>query len=81
MADCRSAYGGSNPSPPFKYKFKSLNCVVLQGKGKVHEPIKGRLRIYIPSDVHKDSAFPFKPKEDVTIRIEGKRLIIEKIGD
>jgi len=55
--------------------------VVLQGKGKVHEPIKGRLRIYIPSDVHKDSAFPFKPKEDVTIRIEGKRLIIEKIGD
>jgi len=53
--------------------------MVLQGKGKIHEPVKGRIMIYIPADVHKDSAFPFEPKEEVNIKIEGKKLIIEKL--
>lgn len=53
----------------------------LKGRGKVHEPVKGRIMIYIPANVHKDSAFPFKPKEDVEVRIEGKKLLIKKINE
>jgi len=53
--------------------------MVLKGRGKIHEPTKGRIMIYVPADVHKDSAFPFKPKEDVNVTIVGKNLVIEKI--
>jgi hypothetical protein len=37
--------------------------------------------LYIPADVYKDSQFPFKPKEQVTVKIdtENDRLIVEKI--
>jgi hypothetical protein len=33
--------------------------------------------LYIPADVVKDSSFPFNPDQEVTVRIEGKRLVIE----
>jgi len=33
--------------------------------------------LYIPADVVKDSLFPFNPDQEVTVRIEGKRLVIE----
>jgi hypothetical protein len=33
--------------------------------------------LYIPADVVKDSSFPFNSDQEVTVRIEGKRLIIE----
>lgn len=52
--------------------------MVLSGIGKIHEPTKGRIMIYIPADVHKDSQFPFKPKDNVKVRIDGNRLIVEK---
>ena len=52
--------------------------MVLSGIGKIHEPVKGRVMIYIPADVHKDSAFPFKPKDNVQITIADEKLIIEK---
>ena len=52
--------------------------MVLQGIGKIHEPVKGRIMVYIPASVHKDSQFPFKPKENVKVMIEGKKLIIMK---
>lgn len=52
--------------------------MVLRGKGRIHEPVKGRVVIYVPADVHKDSAFPFKPREEVDIKIVGKKLIVEK---
>ena len=52
--------------------------MALEGKGKIQEPVKNRVLIYIPADVHKDSAFPFKDKEDVNVKIDGDRLIIEK---
>jgi len=37
--------------------------------------------VYIPSEVSKDSAFPFKPNQKLKVRIdtENKRLVIEKI--
>ena len=53
--------------------------MVLKGKGKIHEPVKGRIMIYIPSKVHQDSAFPFNPKEDVEVKIEDKKIVISKI--
>jgi len=33
--------------------------------------------IYVPADVHKDSAFPFKAGDDVWVTIEDGRLVIE----
>ena len=35
--------------------------------------------LYIPADLMVDSAFPFKPPESVRVRIDGERLIIEKV--
>jgi virulence-associated protein VagC len=55
---------------------------VLKGKARIIVPRRSdRSRtgiIYIPADLIKDSSFPFHPNEQVTIRIEGGRLIIEK---
>jgi hypothetical protein len=35
--------------------------------------------LYIPADVVKDSSFPFEPDQEVVIRIDGKRLVIEEM--
>jgi hypothetical protein len=58
---------------------------MLEGKSKIinrSRKSKGRqydsLFIYIPSDVTKDSTFPFKSDDEVTVRIDKSRLIIEK---
>lgn len=62
--------------------------IMIKGVGKViNRPTKtgGKLYdkffIYIPISVAKDSAFPFKPGDEVEVRIEGKRLVIEKVSD
>lgn len=34
--------------------------------------------LYIPADVVKDSLFPFSPNEEVIVRIEGDKLVIER---
>ena len=59
---------------------------MIEGIGKViNRPTKtgsktyDKYFIYIPTSVAKDSAFPFKPGEKVIIRIEGNKLIIEKM--
>lgn len=53
---------------------------MLKGKARILVPNKrGRTGlIYIPADVVKDSSFPFKPNEEVIIKIDGKKLVIEK---
>jgi len=50
------------------------------GKGKVVDRGKkySKIFIYIPQKVALDTRFPFKKGEDVTVRIEGEKLIIEK---
>ncbi len=53
--------------------------MTLEGKGSVYRHAKGRIVIYVPSDVHKDSAFPFDVGENVTVRIDGDRLVVEKM--
>ena len=39
---------------------------------------KGRHSVYLPSDLVGDDRFPFQPKEELTVRIEGDRLILER---
>jgi len=34
--------------------------------------------LYIPADIVKDSLFPFAPNEEVVVRIEGERLVVER---
>ena len=50
-----------------------------EGYGSFYEHAKGRLVLYIPSDVRKDSRFPFRIGERVRIRIVGKQLVVERI--
>ena len=39
---------------------------------------KGRHSINLPSELVRDSAFPFKPLEELIARIDGGRVVIEK---
>jgi len=57
-----------------------LTKMVLEGQGRFWEHTKGKLILYIPADVYKDSQFPFKPKDQVKIKIEPnkKRMVVEK---
>jgi hypothetical protein len=50
--------------------------MALSGKGKIIQPSKGKIVIYIPSKVHNDSMFPFKPRQNVEVIIDGNKLII-----
>jgi len=52
--------------------------MVLEGYGKLYEHARGRVVLYISTNLHKDSAFPFKVGEQVRIKIDGKRLIVEE---
>jgi hypothetical protein len=58
---------------------------MLEGKSKIlnrSRTSKGKrydsLFIYLPSDLTKDSQFPFSPDDTVLIKIVDKRLVIEK---
>ena len=51
--------------------------MVNQAKVKLYE-VKSRHSINLPSDFTKDSAFPFKPNEQLTAKIVGKKIVIEK---
>ena len=44
-------------------------------KGKKYR----RLYLYLPTILTNDSAFPFKEGDKVKVRIEGKRLVVEKV--
>jgi hypothetical protein len=48
-----------------------------QTAGKLYD----KFYVYVPTEVAKDSAFPFKANEKLKVRIdvENKRLIIEKL--
>ena len=46
-------------------------------KTKIYK-VGARHTIYLASDFVNDSAFPFKPNEELIARIEGKRITIEK---
>jgi len=54
---------------------------MLEGYAKIILPTRSDRSktgiLYIPADVVKDSSFPFGPDQEVMIRIDGKRLIVE----
>lgn len=53
---------------------------MLEGKGKYWKT-DNKLYIYVPVGVATDSAFPFKEESGyVKVRIDGDRLVVEKIG-
>lgn len=57
---------------------------MLEAKGRVWKAThNGGHVIYISTDITKDSAYPFKPREDVNVQLDPKkkRLIITKIKE
>ena len=54
--------------------------MVLKGLGRFWEHTRGKLVLYVPAEVYKDSQFPFKPNKQVKVTIEPNknRMIIEK---
>lgn len=44
-------------------------------------PDTPKVFVYVPQLVADDTAFPFQMGEDVTVTIEGDRLIIEKLKE
>lgn len=53
-------------------------CKLLEGRSKFTIPSKCSNTgvVYIPADLVKDSNFPFRSNVEVTIRIQGRKLII-----
>ena len=59
-----------------------VNCLMLEGYAKIILPSRSDRSktgiLYIPADIVKDSSFPFIPDQEVMVRIDGKRLVIEE---
>jgi len=51
--------------------------MVNQTRTKIAK-VGSRHTIYLEKAFVEDSAFPFKPDEALTVRIDGKRLIVER---
>jgi hypothetical protein len=58
-------------------------CLMLEGSAKIILPTRDNRSktgvLYIPADVVKDSLFPFIPDQEVVVRIDGKRLVVEEM--
>jgi hypothetical protein len=58
-----------------------VKCTMLEGYAKIILPTRSDRSktgiLYIPADIVKDSSFPFNPDQEVMVRIEGRRLVIE----
>jgi len=61
-----------------------VKCLMLAGHARIVLPTGGDRSktgiLYIPADIVKDSSFPFDPDQEVMIRIDGRRLIIEGVN-
>jgi hypothetical protein len=59
-----------------------VNCLMLEGYAKIILPSRSDRSktgiLYIPADIVKDSSFPFISDQEVTVRIDGKRLVVEE---
>ncbi len=57
---------------------RMVYCKLLEGRSKFTIPSKGSYTgvVYIPADIVKDSNFPFRSNDEVTVRIQGKKLVI-----
>lgn len=60
----------------------TIIIMVNIGKGKIIKLSSARTRfVSIPAEVASDDRFPFDLNEDIQIRIDGERLVVEKIED
>ena len=54
---------------------------LLEGLAKIILPSRGDRSktgiLYIPADIVKDSSFPFTPDQEVLVRIDGRKLVVE----
>src|SRR5205809_7995279 len=53
--------------------------MVTRAEAKIHR-VGPRHTIYLAKDLVEDSTFPFHVDEDLTVRIEGDALVIDKDG-
>ena len=51
--------------------------MVKEGKVKIYRS-DGRHSLYLPSDLVGDDRFPFQVGEELTVTIDGNRLIVQK---
>ena len=51
--------------------------MTAQAKVKIYVS-SGRHSINLPSELVRDSAFPFEPLEELVAKIEGNRIVIER---
>lgn len=51
--------------------------MVNEAKVKIYK-VGSRHSVNLPSALVTDSSFPFKPNEELTVKIEGKKIIITK---
>jgi hypothetical protein len=60
-----------------------VNYRMLEGFTKIILPIRSDRSktgiLYIPADIVKDSSFPFSPDQEVVVRIDGKRIVVEEL--
>lgn len=58
-----------------------VNWLLLEGSAKIILPTRSDRSktgiLYIPADIVKDSSFPFSPDQEVVVRIDGRRLVVE----
>jgi hypothetical protein len=59
-----------------------VNCRMLEGYAKIILPTRSDRSktgiLYIPADLVKDSSCPFSPDQEVVVRIDGNRLVVEE---
>jgi hypothetical protein len=60
-----------------------VKYLMLEGYAKMILPTRSDRSktgiLYIPADIVKDSSFPFSPDQEVVVRIDGKRLVVEDL--
>jgi hypothetical protein len=60
-----------------------VNRLMLEGYARIILPTRSDRSktgiLYIPADIVKDSSFPFDPDQQVIVRIDGKRLVVEEL--
>lgn len=59
-------------------KLKPKVIPMKQGKGKFILRKDGKFFVYLPSKVATDSAWPFKPGEDLLVSIDGDKVILSR---
>ena len=51
--------------------------MVAEARSRIYVNKQGKAYIFIPKKLREDSAFPFHPGQEVIVKIQGDRLIIE----